>query len=106
MKTIKIDNKFFVTHMIEGLNMETEVRPCVITMKDGSRMSNEHTTIARDNVNAKGYVYISPEHSPILYTLTEEEFANNDKFEWFDSYKDLCKEFCGMDDETWEEWNK
>lgn len=106
MKTAKIDNKFFTENMVPALNMETEVRPCVITLKNGDRVSNEHTTIARDNERAKGYVYISPEHSPILYTLTEDEFKNNTKFEWFDSYKDLCKDFCGMDEETWEEWNK
>lgn len=106
MKTLKIDHKFFTTHMVPTLNMETEVKACVITMKDGSRMSNEHTTIARDHENAEGYVYISPEHSPILYTLTEEEFANNSKFKWYDSYKELAHDFLGIDDETWEEWNK
>lgn len=76
----------------------------VMTLKNGSRMTSDL------------YIFRTPE-GPILLNLsdaitfefeTEEEFQEylNKKFELFKTDKDMYMSFCGMDEETWEEWNK
>ena len=89
---------------VQFLGYKQEDTQGVMTLKDGSRMTTEL------------HIFRTPE-GPILLNLsgvttfefeTEEEFQKylNKKFEMFESDKDMYMNFCGMDEETWEEWNK
>ena len=77
----------------------------VMTLKDGSRITTEL------------HIFETPEDHVLVnlsntkHTLdfdSKEEFESyaSQKFEMFKSDKEMYQSFLGMDDETWEEWNK
>ena len=78
-------------------------KPAVVTLKDGSRM----TTTAHIFKTPEGIIFVNPSKTKISYRFeNQEEFDNQDKFQFFDTEKNMYQTFTGMDDETWEEWNK
>lgn len=88
---------------VKMLGYTHEERSAVITLKDGSRM----TTIAHIFKTPEGIIFVNPDKCKISYRFeNQEEFDAQKKFEFFDTDKEMWQDFTGMDDETWEEWNK
>lgn len=74
----------------------------VITLKDGSRM----TSMLHIFTTPEGQVIVNP-NAKISYIFDDEqEFLSSDKFEMFESEKEMYKTFTGMTDEDWEAWNE
>ena len=88
---------------VQFLGYKQEDMNGVMTMKDGSRMTTE-LHIFR---TPEGLVLLNLSNAITFEFETEEEFQKylNKKFELFESEKDMYMNFCGMDEETWEEWN-
>ena len=88
---------------VKMLGYTQEARPAVINLRDGSRM----TTTTNIFTTPEGQVLVNPDRTTTTYVFdTKEEFANQTKFEFFNTDKEMYQTFTGMDDETWEEWNK
>ena len=102
MKKVDFNKKAVIeTAKILECNLETIF--AVYKLKDGSRMSSE-LTIIRD---AKAPMINISNCTTYLFDTVEELNAYIDKkFEIYNSDKEMYQKFTGMDDETWEEWNK
>ena len=77
----------------------------VMTLKDNSRMTTELHIFE----TPERHVLMNLSNTKVTYDFdTKEEFESYlaKKFEVFESDKEMYQKFCGMDDETWEEWNK
>lgn len=76
----------------------------IMKMKDGSRMTS---TLYIYN-DPTGKILLSISRCTIFEFDNEEELNSyiSKKFEIFSSDKEMWQTFTGMDDETWEEWNK
>ena len=89
--------------MAELLNTKVEETAAVMNMKNGDRMT---TTLYVLRTGAFAFLNMSN-----CKTLEFENDAELNeyiakKFETFSSDKEMWQSFTGMDDETWEEWNK
>lgn len=77
----------------------------VMTLRDGSRMTTELHIFD----TPEGHVLVNLSNTKTTYDFDSkeefDEFASK-KFEMFESDKEMYQKFLGMDDETWEEWNK
>lgn len=85
------------------LECKVEIVSAILTLKDGSRMTTE-LTIIRDT--KAPLLNISNCVTYLFDDVKELENYLNKKFEIFESDKEMYQTFTGMDDETWEEWNK
>lgn len=88
---------------VKMLGYTHEERPAVLTLKDGSRM----TITAHIFNTPEGITFVNPSKAKISYKFEDKNEFNEQKiFQFFDSDKEMYQDFTGMDDETWEEWNK
>lgn len=87
-----------------GLYNEPKEISAIMKSKDGSRMT---TTLYIFN-DPTGKVLLNISKSMTLEFENENELQEHlkEKFEAFESDKEMWQSFTGMDDETWEEWNK
>ena len=76
----------------------------IMKMKDGSRMTT--TLYIFNDPTGKVLVNISKCNTIEFDDENEMQEYLNKKFEVFENDKDMWQSFTGMDDETWEEWNK
>lgn len=77
----------------------------VMTLKDRSRMTTELHIFE----TPEGHVLVNLSNTKTTLDFeSKEEFEkySSKKFEMFESDKEMYQNFLGMDDETWEEWNK
>ena len=104
MKTTEI--KFETLNMAVkfGLYQEPRTINAVMNLKDGSRMT---TTLYIFN-DPTGKVLMNISKCKTIEFENEEEMKEyiERKFEVFQSDKDMWQSFTGMDEETWNEWNK
>ena len=92
-----------IKKMAEILNTKIETKFAVMTLKDGSRMTTE-LNILRTGTMA----FLNISNSITIQFENDDELNKHleKKFEIFESDKEMYQTFTGMDDETWEEWNK
>lgn len=92
-----------VKKMAELLNTTIDTKFAVMTLKDGSRMTTELNIL---RTGAMAFLNIS--NAMTLKFANDEELDKYlaKKFEMFKDDKEMYQTFTGMDDETWEEWNK
>jgi len=85
-------------------NINYSIKSAVMTLKDGSRMTST-LHIFDDSENDAVYLNIS---DSISLQGTHKEFDEYiaKKFEIYDSEKEMYKDFCEMDEETWNAWNE
>lgn len=84
-------------------NINYSIKSAVMTLKDGSRMTST-LHIFDDSENDVVYLNIS---DSISLQGTHKEFDEYiaKKFEIYRSDKEMYKDFCEMDEETWNAWN-
>ena len=92
-----------IKKMAEMLSTKVETKFAVMTLKDGSRMTTELNIL---RTGAMAFLNIS--NSITIQFENDDELNKHleKKFEIFESDKEMYQTFTGMDDETWEEWNK
>ena len=95
---------FSAQDICKGLHVTKETAYAIMKMKDGSRMTS---TLYIYN-DPTGKILLSISRCTIFEFDNEEELNSyiSKKFEIFSSDKEMWQTFTGMDDETWEEWNK
>ena len=97
-KTLEMTTQFDETATFEKLIG-------ILTMKDDTKMTSK-LYILRTKLSEAIMVTIS---DAVTYTFENEEELQKflaKRFEKFESDKEMWQSFTGMDDETWEEWNK
>jgi hypothetical protein len=89
--------------MAELLNTTVDTRFAVMTLKDGSRMTTELNIL-----RTGAFAILNISNAMTLKFANDEELDKYlaKKFEMFKDDKEMYQTFTGMDDETWEEWNK
>ena len=89
---------------VQMLDYKKTVKSAVMTLKDGSRMTSTLNIFE----TPEGVIMLNISDCVTYEFENKAEFAKylNKKFQIFESEKEMWTEFCGMDDETWEEWNK
>ena len=89
---------------VQMLDYKKTVKSAVMTLKDGSRMTSTLNIFE----TPEGVIMLNISNCVTYEFENKTEFAKylNKKFQIFESEKEMWTEFCGMDDETWEEWNK
>lgn len=104
MRKLEIKYETLVIAVKCNLYKQPKQIDAIMKLNDGSRMTS---TL---------YIFNDPTGKVLLNIsrCTTLEFENQDdlntylakKFEIFKSDKEMWQSFTGMDDETWEEWNK
>jgi hypothetical protein len=87
------------------LGYTSTIKSAIMTLKDGSRM----TTTLYVFDTPEGHVLVNLNKTKITLDFeSKDEFEKylSKKFEVFESDKEMWQTFTGMDEETWEEWNK
>lgn len=87
-----------------GLYPECKEISAIQKMKDGSRMTS--TLYIFSDPTGKMLMNISNCITLEFENVDEMNAYISKKFEIFSSDKEMWQSFTGMDDETWEEWNK
>lgn len=87
-----------------GLYTQPKEANAIMKLNDGSRMTS---TLYIFN-DPTGKVLLNISKCTTLEFESQDELNNYlaKKFEIFKSDKDMWQSFTGMDDETWDEWNK
>ena len=92
-----------LNNMANLLETKVETIYAVMNLNDGSKMT---TTLSI--LRTGGFALLNLSNCKTLKFKNDEELDSYiaKKFEVFESDKDMYQTFTGMDDETWEEWNK
>lgn len=86
------------------LNWNYQNTFAVMNLKDGSRMTTElHIFFTNE-----GPVFLNISNAKTLKFEDGCEYRKylDKKFELYKSEKEMYKDFCGMDEETWKVWNQ
>ena len=87
--------------MATMLNDEVKEVSAIQKLKDGSRMTSTLYILKSQRLlNISNCITI------LFDTVEEMNDYISKKFEIYKSDKEMWQSFTGMDDETWEEWNK
>lgn len=89
--------------MAQMLNSEVKEVSAVMNCKNGSRMTS---TLYILHTQEAPVLNISNCSTYMFDTVEEMDSYIAKKFQVYESDKQMYQEFVGMDDETWEEWNK